>query len=202
MDKKAIPMNKKLLIIFVIVGLVVVGKAMIESERSAYDFQGYSETAREYTPHDARERNSDSQSVFGLSTVAGICALYLLCYLFVFITLKAKKEIQAEFEARDNSLYNLSRATGRSEYELFHISAEHHLIPSDRISQDYRKYMTDRTMPFYAREFVRRNQTQIDPSLIKEKEEVKPNTWQDWVKVLVVFPSSIIFLVFMILNAY
>ena len=187
------------LIIFVIVGLVVVGKAMIESERSAYDFQGYSATAREYTSHDARERNFDSQSVFGLSTVAGICALYLLCYLFVFITLKAKKEIQVEFEAREKSLYNLSKETGRSEYELFHISAKHHVVPSDRIGQDYKRYLADQTMPFYARDFVRRNKTQIDPSLMKEKEEAKPNSWQDWAKVLVVFPGSVILWITMLL---
>jgi hypothetical protein len=201
MDKKAIPMNKKLLIIFVILGLVVLGRAMIQLDQPVDDFHRYSATAREYTPHSAGERDSDSQSVFGLSTVAGICALYLLCYLFVFIILKAKKEIQAELEARENSLYNLSLETGRSEYELFQISAEHHLIPSDRISQDYRRYMTDLTMPYYARDFVRRNETQIDPSLMKEKEEVKPNTWQDWVKVLVVFPGSIILLISMILSS-
>ena len=202
MDIKRLPTNKKLLVIFVIVGLMVVGKAGIQSERPVDSFQGYSSTTREYVPHSASERDSDSQSIFGLSTVAGICALYLLCYLFMYVILKAKKEIQAELEARENSLYNLSQATGRSEYELFQISAKHYLIPSDRISQDYRRYMTDLTMPFYARDFVRRNQSQIDPSLVKEKEEVKPNTWRDWVKVLVVFPCSIIFLIFMILGAY
>ena len=201
MDKKAIPKNKKLLVIFGIIGLVVMGRAMIQLEQPVDDFHRYSATAREYTPHSAGERGSDSQSVFGLSTVAGICALYLLCYLFMFIILKAKKEIQAELEAKENSLYNLSQETGRSEYELFQISAKHYLIPSDKISQDYRRYMTDLTMPYYAKAFVRRNETQIDPSLMKEKEEVKPNTWQDWVKVLVVFPGSIILLISMILSS-
>ena len=37
---------------------------------------------------------------------------------------------------------------------------------------------------------------------LNKKEEVKPNTWQDWAKVLVVFPGSIIFLIVMIIGAY
>ena len=202
MDIKRLPTNKKLLVIFVILGLMVVGKAGIQSERSVDDFQRYSTTAREYTQEIASERGSDSQLEFVLSTVAGICALYLMGYLFWFVIRKSQSDYQAELEAKENSLYNISQETGRSEYELFHMSAEHFLIPSDRISEDYRRYMTDLTMPFYARDFVRRNQSQIDPSLVKEKEEVKPNTWRDWVKVLVVFPCSIIFLIFMILGAY
>ena len=199
MDKKGIPKNKKILVFFAIVGLVVMGGAIIQLERPVDDFQRYSEKAREYKPHIASERDSDSQSVFGLNTVAGICALYLMCYLFWFISQKAQRDRQAELEARENSLYNISQETGRSEYELFQISAKHHSVSSDRIGQDYKKYLADQTMPFYARDFVRRNKTQIDPSLMKEKEEVKPNSWQDWAKVLVVFPGSIILFIFMLL---
>ena len=202
MDKKAIPKNKKILIFFAIAGLLVMGTAIIQLEKPVDDFQRYTQTAGEYAPHIAGQRDSGSQSVFGLSTVAGLCALYLLCYLFVFSLRKGHIERQAELEARENSLYKLSRATGRSEYELFQLSAQNWMVSSDRIGQDYRRYMTDRTMPFYAKDFVKRNQSQIDPSLMKEKEEVKPNTWQDWAKVLIVFPGSIIFLIVMIIGAY
>lgn len=176
------------------------GRAIIQLKRPVDDFQRYSGTVQKYTPHIASERDSDSQSVFGMSTVAGICALYLMCYLFWFIIRKSQRDGQAELEANENSLYKISLETGRSEYELFQISAKHWLVSSDRIDQDFKSYMTDQTMPFYAKDFVRRNQTQIDPSLMKEKEEVKPNTWQDWAKVLVLFPGSLILLISMIVG--
>jgi hypothetical protein len=193
-------MNKKILVFFAIVGLVVIGRAIIQLERPVDDFQRYSGTAREYTPHIAGERDSDSQSVFGMNTVAGICALYLMCYLFWFNFRKSQRDRQAELEANENFLYNISQETGRSEYELFQISAKRWLVSNDRIDQDFKRYMANQTMPFYAKDFVRRNQTQIDPSLMKEKQEVKPNSWQDWVKVLVIFPGSIILLISMIVG--
>jgi hypothetical protein len=193
-------MNKKILVFFAIVGLVVIGRAIIQLERPVDDFQRYSGTAREYTPHIAGERDSDSQSVFGMNTVAGICALYLMCYLFWFNIRKSQRDRQAELEANENFLYNISQETGRSEYELFQISAKRWLVSNDRIDQDFKRYMANQTMPFYAKDFVRRNQTQIDPSLMKEKQEVKPNSWQDWVKVLVIFPGSIILLISMIVG--
>ncbi len=199
MDKKAIRRNRKTLVFFAIIGLLVMGSAIIQSERSVDDFQRYSATTREYAPHIASERGSESQSGFGLSTVAGICALYLMGYLFWFIIRKSQRDHHAELAAKENSLYNISQETGRSEYELFQISAKHWLVSRDKIGQDYKRYMAYQTMPFYARDFLRRNKTQIDPSLMKEKQEVKPNSWQDWVKVLLVFPGSLILLFFMAL---
>jgi uncharacterized membrane protein YciS (DUF1049 family) len=193
-------MDKKILIFLAIVGLVVIGMAIIQMEEPVDDFQRYSGTAREYSPHIAGERDSDSQSLFGMNTVAGICALYLMCYLFWFNIRLSQRDRQAELEANENSLYNISQETGRSEYELFQISAKRWLVSKDRIDQDFKRYMANQTMPFYAKDFVRRNQSQIDPSLMKEKEEVKPNSWQDWVKVLVIFPGSIILLISMIVG--
>ena len=193
-------MDKKILIFLAIVGLVVIGMAIIQMEEPVDDFQRYSGTAREYSPQITGERDSDSQSVFGLNTVAGICALYLMCYLFWFNIRLSQRDRQAELEANENSLYNISQETGRSEYELFQISAKRWLVSKDRIDQDFKRYMANQTMPFYAKDFVRRNQSQIDPSLMKEKEEVKPNSWQDWVKVLVIFPGSIILLISMIVG--
>ena len=200
MDKKGIPKKKRILVFFAIVGLVVMGGAIIQLERPVDDFQRYSGTAREYTPHIASERDSESRSVFGMSTVAGICALYLMCYLFWFIIRKSQRDRQAELEANKNSLYNISQESGRSEYELFQISAKHWLVSNDRIGQDFKRYMANQTIPFYAKDFLRRNQTQIDPSLIEEKKEVKTNSWQDRVKVLVIVPGSIILLISMIVG--
>ena len=194
MDNKAIPIDKKILVFFAIVALVVLGRVMIHLEKPKDDYQRFLGSSRQYAPPVTNEQDSDSQSIFGVSTVAGACALYLVGYLFWSLIRKSQRDGRKELEAKKNSLYKISLETGRSEYELFQMSAKHWPVSNDRIDEDFKRYMTDQTMPFYAKDFLRRNQTQLDPSLIKEKEETKPNSWQDWAKALAVFPGSLILL--------
>ena len=129
----------------------------------------------------------------GKDLVAGICALLLVGHLFSVIYRKFKKDSQAELIAKENSLYNISLATGRTEYHLFCKSAEDWAVSGDRIDQDFKRYMAHQVLPYYAKDFVRRNQAHIDELLVK-KEEVKPTSWSDWVKALLVFPGSVLFL--------
>jgi hypothetical protein len=125
--------------------------------------------------------------------VAGICGLLLVGYLFWVIYRKFKKDSQADLIAMQNSLYKISLATGRTEYDLLCKSAEDWGVPGDRIDQDFRKYMAHQVLPYYAKDFVRRNQAHLDESLVN-KEEVKPTSSWDWVKALLVFPGSLLFL--------
>jgi len=53
--------------------------------------------------------------------------------------------------------------------------------------------MAHQVLPYYAKDFVRRNQANIDELLIK-KEEVKLTSWSDWVQALLVYPGSVLFL--------
>jgi hypothetical protein len=128
-----------------------------------------------------------------MNLIAGICALLLVGYLFRSIYRKFKTDSQADQIAMDNSLYPISLATGRTEYNLFRKSAEEWAVSGDRIDQDFKRYMADMVLPYYAKDFVRKNRTQIDESLIK-KRETKPTSWLDWVKALLVFPGSLLFL--------
>jgi hypothetical protein len=125
--------------------------------------------------------------------VAGICALLLVGHLSWVIYRKFKKDSQAELIAKENSLYKISLATGRTEYNLFCKSSEDWAVSGDRIDQDFKRYMAHQVLPYYAKDVVRRNQAHIDESLVK-KEEVKPTSWSDWVKALLVFPGSVLFL--------
>jgi predicted small integral membrane protein len=129
----------------------------------------------------------------GVHLTAGICALLLVGYLFWFMIRKFQNDSRAELNARKNSFYNISLATGRTEYDLFHKSAEGWSVSSDRIDQDFKRYMSDQIMPHYALDFVRKNQEQIDESLIVKK-EIKPTSWSDWAIAMLVFPGSILLL--------
>lgn len=128
-----------------------------------------------------------------MDLIAGICALLLVGQLFWVIYRKFKKDSQDELVAKENSLYKISLATGRTEYNLLHKSAEEWAVSRDRIDQDFRRYMAHQVLPYYAKDFVRKNRTHVDEALVN-KEEVKPTSWLDWAKALLVFPGSVLLL--------
>ncbi len=186
-------MNKKLLKLYSIVLLVMLGTALFQffsaGDRSE-NINGLSQrqetqlvNAGDYGPRHAS----------GYHLTAGICALLLVGYLFWFLYHKFQTDSRAELLAKQNSFYNISLATGRSEYDLFHKSAEGWSVSGDRIDQDFKRYMADQVMPHYAKDFVRKNQTHIDESLIR-KDEVKPTSWSDWAIAMLVFPGSVLLL--------
>ncbi|MGD9055824.1 MAG: hypothetical protein PVF38_06770 [Desulfobacterales bacterium] len=111
---------------------------------------------------------------------------------------KFQNDSRAELNSRKNSFYMISLATGRTEYELFHKSAEGWSVSAERINQDFKRYMSDQIMPHYAMDFVRKNQTHIDESLIVKK-EVKPTSWSDWAIAMLVFPGSLLLLYILML---
>ncbi len=129
----------------------------------------------------------------GFHLTAGICALLLVGYLFWYMVRKFQNDSRDELKARQNSLYMISLATGQTEYDLFHKSAEGWSVSAERIDQDFKRYMADQVMPHYAQDFVRKNRTHIDESLIV-KRNVKPTSWADWAIAVLVFPGSILLL--------
>jgi hypothetical protein len=140
-----------------------------------------------------KERFEVPRHASGFHLTAGICALLLVGYLFWFMIRKFQNDSRAELNARRNSFYRLSLATGRTEYDLFHKSAEGWPVSADRIKKDYARYMSEQVMPHYANDFVRKNQTRIDESLFV-KREVKPTSWSDWAIAMLVFPGSLLLL--------
>lgn len=139
------------------------------------------------------DADREPRYVSEMNLIAGICALLLVGYLFRTLYRKFKSDSQADQAAMKNSLYPISLATGRTEYNLFRKSAEEWSVSGDRIDQDFKRYMADKVLPYYAKDLVRKNRTHVDESLIKKK-EIKPTTWLDWVKALLVFPGSLLFL--------
>ena len=133
-----------------------------------------------------------------MKLIAGICALLLVGYLFWTFYRKVQKSNRADQIARERSLYNISLATGQTEYDLFCKSAEDWSISDHRIDQDFKRYMIDESLPYYVKDFVRRNLEHIDEALIKI-EPVKTTSLWDWVKALLVFPGCFFLILFMAL---
>ena len=129
--------------------------------------------------------------------IAGICGLLLVGYLFWTFYRKVQKCSQRDLVERENSLYKISLETGQTEYDLFRKSAKDWSLSDDRIEQDFRRYMADQVLPYYVKDFVRRNCERIDESLIKN-EQIKPTSWWDLAKALLVFPGSIFIPIFIL----
>ena len=129
--------------------------------------------------------------------IAGICGLLLVGYLFWTFYRKVQKCSQRDLVERENSLYKISLETGQTEYDLFRKSAKDWAVSDHRIEQDFRRYMADQVLPYYVKDFVRRNCERIDESLIKN-EQIKPTSWWDLAKALLVFPGSIFIPIFIL----
>ena len=184
-------MDKRLSIFYVIVALAMLSMTVFldfgHEEDSNHSFGLIQMPAAEsFNDVDAGRHYSAE-----LNLIAGICALLLVGYLFWALYRKSQNDSRAELMAKKDSFYEISIATGRTEYDLFHKSAEQWSLSGDRIDQDYNRYMIDQVMPHYAKDFVRKNQNHLDESLVTKK-EVEPTSWLDWAKALLVFPGSIL----------
>ncbi len=62
----------------------------------------------------------------------------------------------------EDYLFKIARITGKSEYDIFLKSAEDWPITKKRIEEDFKTYLTHQSVPYYVRDFVRKNKPHID----------------------------------------
>ena len=189
-------MGKRIVFLYSIVALVMLGVAVyldISPETRLDNTVGLIQIP---TPFIAEELDHAPRYVPAYNIIGGICALLLVGYMFWACYRKSKIDSRAELRAMEDSLYKISLATGRTEYDLLHKSAESWSVSGNKVDQDFKIYMADQVMPYYAKDFVRKNQAHIDESLVAKK-EVSPTSWSDWAIALLVFPGSVLLLTFM-----
>ena len=184
-------MNKTSIKFYAVVLVAMLGMTAFQFLNSADRPDNVNGLTRVQAAKLAEDANRSYRLASGYHFMAGICALLLVGYLFWGLVHKFKADIRSEMDSTGNSLYDISLTTGRTEYDLFHKSAEKWSVSKDRIDHDYIRYITDQVLPHYVQDFVRKNQTYIDESLV-DKKEVKPTTWSDWAKALLVFPGSLV----------
>lgn len=179
--------------IYAVILLVMLGVAVYQLISPADRPENINELSQMQVMQIESERIEAPRHVSGFHLTAGICALLLVGYLFWFMIRKSQRDSRAELRAKNNSLFYISLTTGRSEYDLFHKSAEGWSVSNDRIEQDFKKYMSEQVLPHYAQDFVRKNRGQVDKSLIV-KREVTATSWKDWAIALMVCPGSLLFI--------
>ena len=65
-------------------------------------------------------------------------------------------------ETMEDYLYKIARITGKSEYDIFLKSAEEWPITKEKIEEDFKAYLMHQSVPYYVRDFIRRNKKHID----------------------------------------
>ena len=130
--------------------------------------------------------------------IGGTCALLLLGYLFLICYKKYKMDSKADSVVLANALHKIALESGRTEYELFAIAAEEWSITETQIDKDFKNYMGANVLPYYVMDLVRKNKDNINKSLEKE-EKIKPTSWWDLVKALLIFPGSLLIPFFLLI---
>ena len=62
----------------------------------------------------------------------------------------------------DDYLQKITQATGISAYDTFCKSAETWRVSAARIERDFKIYLSTQTVPYYVKDFIRKNQKTID----------------------------------------
>lgn len=91
-----------------------------------------------------------------------ICTILTTGILFRFIFYWNRGQFSARQVTVQDYLYKFSRITEKSEYYIFAKTAEEWLIPASKIDEDFKAYLISQTVPYYVRDFVRKNKEHID----------------------------------------
>ena len=59
-------------------------------------------------------------------------------------------------------IYKTARLTGTSEFEVFRKAAESWPVSEEKIEADFGAYLLHHQIPHYVRDFIRKNQKQLD----------------------------------------
>jgi hypothetical protein len=59
-------------------------------------------------------------------------------------------------------LFKISRLTGKSEYDIFCKVAEDWPVSREQIEKDFKRYISDQSIPYYVNDFVSKNKKHID----------------------------------------
>jgi len=99
---------------------------------------------------------------FIINAIVAVCSVMLVWYMVRAYLRKTQKISQADPNAIDDYLQLITQVTGISVYDTFCKSAEDWRVSADRIDQDFKRYLSSQSAPFYVKDFVGKSQKHID----------------------------------------
>ena len=97
-----------------------------------------------------------------VDSVGALSAVMLVWCLARIHLSKAQKNSQADPIPIEDYLQKITHITGHSVYDTFHKSAEEWHVPADRIRKDFNRYLSSQIIPYYVKDFIRKNRKHID----------------------------------------
>ena len=99
---------------------------------------------------------------FIIDAIGVVCLVMLVWCLFRVYSRSNQENSPADPNSIEDYLQKITRIAGISVYDTFRISAEEWRVSDDRIEQDFERYLSSQSIPFYVKDFVRRGQKHID----------------------------------------
>ena len=97
-----------------------------------------------------------------IDAIGAVCAVLLVWCLVRGYLRNLKPTNRADPISIEDYLQKITHITGFSTYEIFRRSAEDWHVSADRIDRDFKTYLSNLTVPYYVKDFVRRGQKHID----------------------------------------
>jgi hypothetical protein len=97
-----------------------------------------------------------------INTLGAAGMVFLIWSLFRAYSRKPAQNAQDDALILDDYLRKITRVTGHSVYDTFCKAAEGWQVSRDRIEKDFRIYLASQNVPYYVKDFIRKNQKQID----------------------------------------
>jgi hypothetical protein len=102
---------------------------------------------------------------FIINAIGAVCVVMLVrrrVRAYLHNTQKNSQNSQADPIEIEDYLEKIKLITGYSVYDTFHKSAEGWHVSDDRIEQDFKRYLSSQSVPYYVKDFVRKSQKHID----------------------------------------
>ena len=102
---------------------------------------------------------------FIINAIGAVCVVMLVRRLvraYLHNTQKNSQNSQADPIEIEDYLEKIKLITGYSVYDTFYKSAEGWHVSDDRIEQDFKRYLSSQSVPYYVKDFVRKSQKHID----------------------------------------
>ena len=99
---------------------------------------------------------------FILNTLGAAGTVILIWSLVRSFSPKIPQNSQDDSVIIDDYLRKITRVTGHSVYDTFYKSAEGWQVSRNRIEKDFSIYLASQNVPYYVKDFIRKNQKHID----------------------------------------